>query len=138
MGALERARGAMNDAKNAEGAPSVELGEEWLVDAHGCDVAALRSVERVRGVLEHVMTSMALTPVGAPQVHQFGGEAGITALVLLCESHLAIHTFPEHAAATLNLYCCRARPAFEWSPALARYLGSTRLIVRHVKRGGTR
>jgi len=32
---------------------------------------------------------------------------GFTALVLLSESHLAIHTYPEHNAIYFNMYSCR-------------------------------
>lgn len=122
--------------ETGEKGKSADLGDEWLVDAHACDPASLRDVRRVRDLLDHVVAVLGLSPVGDARVHQFGGEAGITALVLLSESHLAIHTFPEHRAATLNLYCCRPRPAFGWEAPLRTFLGAARVVVRHVPRGG--
>jgi S-adenosylmethionine/arginine decarboxylase-like enzyme len=56
-----------------------------------------------------------LTPVGelfhrfspgAPQAAGGGAPAGITGVVLLAESHLAVHTWPELEAATLDVYVC--------------------------------
>ena len=41
---------------------------------------------------------------GAPQ--DAGAPAGITGVVLLAESHLAVHTWPEIEAATVDVYVC--------------------------------
>jgi len=49
-----------------------------------------------------------LTPVGA-LFHPFGtaeAPAGATGAVILAESHLAVHTWPERQAVTLDLYVC--------------------------------
>ena len=43
-----------------------------------------------------------LPPPGAAP----GAPVGITGVVLLAESHLAVHTWPEIAAATLDVYVC--------------------------------
>ena len=53
-----------------------------------------------------------LTPVGE-LFHRFtplvpGGPAGLTGVVLLAESHLAVHTWPERGAVTLDVYVCNA------------------------------
>ena len=46
-----------------------------------------------------------LTVVGR-LFHTFGTGAGVTGAVVLAESHLAIHTWPEIAAVTLDIYVC--------------------------------
>jgi S-adenosylmethionine decarboxylase len=38
--------------------------------------------------------------------HRFDAAAGITGVVLLAESHLAVHTWPELQAVTLDVYVC--------------------------------
>lgn len=35
-----------------------------------------------------------------------GGPSGVTATVLLAESHLCVHTWPEQGAVTLDVYVC--------------------------------
>ena len=51
----------------------------------------------------------ALQPVGE-LFHTFPGsdgkEGGVTGVVLLAESHLAVHTWPELSAVTLDVYVC--------------------------------
>ncbi len=53
-----------------------------------------------------------LTVVG-DDFHQFsdvaGDASGVTGLVLLAESHLAVHTWPELSAVTLDVYVCNFR-----------------------------
>jgi S-adenosylmethionine decarboxylase len=54
---------------------------------------------------------------------------------LLAESHLACHTFPEHALAAFNLYCCRGRPEWDWRDFLQRRLEAVDVVVRSLVRG---
>lgn len=46
-----------------------------------------------------------LTPVGE-LFHRFPAPGGVTGVVLLAESHLALHTWPELSAVTLDVYVC--------------------------------
>ena len=39
--------------------------------------------------------------------HCFPAPGGITGMVLLAESHLAVHTWPELGAVTLDAYVCK-------------------------------
>ena len=46
-----------------------------------------------------------------PHFHTFGGEGGVTGVLLLAESHLSIHTWPEHGFAAIDIFLCgRLRP----------------------------
>lgn len=50
-----------------------------------------------------------LTPLGAyfyQFTHDSGEKAGVTGTVVLAESHVAIHTWPETRAVTLDIYVC--------------------------------
>ncbi len=115
------------------------LGTEWLVDAQGCRADALRDLAVVRALLETVLVRLELRVVGEGAWHKFGGEGGVTGLYLLTESHLSVHTYPEHGAASFNLYCCRPRPEFPWAQEIERALGGAgaglRVDVRVIERG---
>lgn len=113
----------------------MKVGTEHLVDAVGCRADALRDLPAVRALLERVVERLELRVVGEPAWHKFGAEGGVTGLYLLTESHLSVHTYPEHGTATLNLYCCRPRAAFPWAEELSRALGAAHVTVRTFTRG---
>jgi S-adenosylmethionine decarboxylase len=108
-------------------------GIEWLVDARRCAAERLRDRERIVGLLDRIVADMELHVVQTA-VHVFGGAGGITAMYLLSESHLTIHTFPETGTATLNAYCCTHRPAARWQELLGEVLGAQDVTVREVLR----
>ena len=110
-------------------------GNEWIVDAHGCNAEALRSISTLEGLFARIIGELGLRPVAPPVWHQFPGEGGITGVVLLSESHLACHTFPESGFAGLNLYCCRPRSRWAWEPTLTELLGAQHVQVRSEPRG---
>jgi S-adenosylmethionine decarboxylase len=114
----------------------VQAGVEYLVDAHGCDPATLRSLPTLQQLFADVLSDLALSPVAAPSWHVFPGAGGITGVVLLSESHLTIHTYPEARLATINLYCCRGAAAWGWDDELHGRLGARRVSVRTLGRGG--
>lgn len=81
-------------------------------DLHGCaaDRAALTDAQALRTLCLGSIAAAGLTPVGE-LFHRFapaqpGTGAGITGVVLLAESHLAVHTWPELDAVTLDVYVC--------------------------------
>jgi S-adenosylmethionine decarboxylase len=113
-------------------------GTEWIVDAHGCNAEALRSISSLEGLFARIIGELGLRPVAPPVWHQFPGEGGITGVVLLSESHLACHTFPESGFAALNLYCCRPRRRWTWEPTLTELLGAQHVQVRAEPRGAAR
>ena len=112
------------------------VGTEWLIEAIDCDAAALRDEAVVRDILDRVVKDLALRSVGSVW-HKFPGEGGVTGLIALTESHLACHTYPESRTATFNLYCCRARPRWDWERQLKAKLGATLVTVTQIERGVT-
>jgi S-adenosylmethionine decarboxylase len=112
----------------------MQFGTEWLVEATGCDAAALRDVARLREVFARVVAELDLRVVGEAVWHKFPAPGGVTGLALLTESHLACHTYPEWRLATFNLYCCRVRPAWPWAERLREMLDAETVQVREMAR----
>lgn len=110
-------------------------GTAWIIDAYGCDPDRLRDPAAIGALLDEVVRVLELHVVAPPQRHQFPAPGGVTAMYLLSESHLTIHTFPESGVATLDLYCCRPRAALDWAALCARALGAERVTVRELRRG---
>jgi len=107
---------------------------EYVVDAHGCDSHKLRDAETLRQLADRIVRELDLRVVGESW-HQFPEPGGVTFLYLLRESHLAAHTYPETGLLTLNLFCCRPRPAWPWAERLREALGAREVKVREVTRG---
>ena len=113
----------------------VPSGTEWVVDAHGCDPRALRSREVLEGVFRRVVADLGLRAAGEAVWRVFPAEGGVTGLLLLTESHLACHTFPERGFAAFNLYCCRPREEWPWRDRLQEALSAEEVTVRRMARG---
>ena len=86
-------------------------GLHLTADLHRCQCAPARLVEAAGLVQACVaaVESVGLRAVGQ-LCHAFPataqGAGGVTATVLLAESHLCVHTWPEQQAVTLDVYVC--------------------------------
>jgi len=109
-------------------------GCEWVVEAHGCDPAALQDPARLEQLFTQMIVDLSLSPVADPQWHKFPGEGGVTGVTMLSESHLACHTFPEYGSLCLNLFCCRSRPSWDFESELRRRFGAEQVNVRRIDR----
>ena len=107
-----------------------------------CPPALLREVSALRALCLSACGAPGLTVV-AEAFHGFGSveaPAGATGAVVLAESHLAVHTWPELAGATLDLYVCNFsqdnRAAAETAFAKLRdAFMPARIVRRDVARG---
>ncbi|MFZ4288820.1 S-adenosylmethionine decarboxylase family protein [Variovorax sp. HJSM1_2] len=76
-----------------------------------CDPAWLTDAARLGAYCRSAVADVGLQAVGE-LFHSFGrpdesaGPAGVTATILLAESHLCVHTWPELGAVTLDVYVC--------------------------------
>jgi S-adenosylmethionine decarboxylase len=112
----------------------MNLGTEWLIDASGCDPAALANLDRLREIFDRIISELNLHVLGEVQWHKFDHPGGVSGLALLSESHLSCHTYPEFGAATFNLYCCRRGATWPWETTLKEMLGATEVHVRMFER----
>lgn len=117
---------------------SSATGCEFVVDATGCDPKRLASRRALESLVDRIVADLRLHPVGRMQWHVFDGPGGITGLLMLAESHLALHTFPERAYAAFNLYHCTAQPQWPWEAGLRDALGARDVSVRELRRGEMR
>ena len=111
------------------------VGTEWLVEAEECNENLLRDETLLRTVFSRIIADLGLKTIKEPLWHKFGGEGGVTGLLMLTESHLACHTYPEHRIATFNLYCCRTRPEWNWEENLREMIGAAKINIQKIERG---
>ena len=82
-----------------------------IADLYNCRKSeVLVSSEKLRDLCVKACTDSGLTVLGQ-HFYQFDGldgtqDGGSTGAVVLAESHLAIHTWPERVGATLDVYVC--------------------------------
>lgn len=121
----------------SEKSEKILVGTEWLIDAENCDPETLRDEDILRRIFARIIEDLGLKTVGVGSWHKFEGEGGVTGLIMLTESHLACHTYPENGVATFNLYCCRTRPEWNWEANLKESLGAKNVNVQKVMRGNS-
>lgn len=109
-------------------------GAEWIVDARGCPPDVLRDGNRLRALFDRLIDDLHLTPVAPAVWHTFPAPGGLTGFVVLAESHLACHTFPEFGSICVNVFCCRAREDFDAAALMSEMLGATDTVVRRLER----
>lgn len=87
-------------------------GLHLCADLRGCDPAAawMTEVDALRALCVPAVRAVGLTAV-AERFHGFSPEApgqaaGVTGVVLLAESHLAVHTWPESGDVSVDVYVC--------------------------------
>ncbi|MBC8085813.1 MAG: S-adenosylmethionine decarboxylase [Phycisphaerae bacterium] len=109
-------------------------GREWVVEAFGCEPERLCNSAVLHALFNAMIADLALHPVGEAQWHTFPPPGGVTGVCILAESHLTVHTFPEHGSLCLNLFCCTPREPWDWAPRLAEHVGATHVSVRVLER----
>lgn len=82
-------------------------GLHLMANLHGCasDSDLLRTVAALRGLCLELVARAGLGAVGEC-FHQFGEGGGVTGVVVLAESHLSVHTWPEKRFVTLDVFVC--------------------------------
>ena len=80
------------------------LGEHILADFLGCSSAVLRDVEQIRTFM-HEAANRAHASIVSEEFHQFS-PWGVSGAIIVKESHLTIHTWPEYEYAAVDLFTC--------------------------------
>jgi S-adenosylmethionine/arginine decarboxylase-like enzyme len=86
-------------------------GYHVVADLFGCDLAQFcpneASVTTLLEDLCQIIRSLGMTPVGEPPYSsKWFGPAAVTATILLAESHVSFHTWPEHNSVQLDIFVC--------------------------------
>ncbi|BAB59549.1 hypothetical protein [Thermoplasma volcanium GSS1] len=112
----------------------VGVGIHIIADFYGVDSKLISTTERMYPIIEGAVKYGRLTKISS-DYYQFRPQ-GASGVVLLAESHLSFHTWPEYGLVTLDIYTCgdpkTADDAFEY---LTRELKPTSVTTRKIVRG---
>jgi S-adenosylmethionine decarboxylase len=117
----------------SEGVPGRGLATHVLVDCWGVEPALLDDPHRLEQLLRDAAAVARCEVLDAAR-HHFTPQ-GVTVVLLLAESHLAIHTWPEHRYASVDLLTCGQALPREGVDALVKALAPARSERRVFDRG---
>ena len=80
------------------------LGTQILLELKGCAPHLLDDLEFVKHTLVNVANEVGVTVIGE-SFHKFDPQ-GVTGILAIAESHISIHTWPEHGFAALDVFTC--------------------------------
>jgi len=110
------------------------LGRHLLLELFDCDAEALNSLETVKVSMVEAAKRAQATIIDVV-FHEFN-PFGISGVVVIAESHLAIHTWPEYRYAAVDIFSCgdvlQPQTAADY---LVEQLGAARASVVELQRG---
>jgi S-adenosylmethionine decarboxylase proenzyme len=115
----------------ARGLPAV--GRHLIAEMWDCKPSYLTDVNRIRRAMIHAAALVGNTVIDS-MFHEFQ-PGGITGILLLAESHMSVHTWPEHSYAAFDMFSCASAdpaPAFDY---IAATLGCVDWSMIKLERG---
>jgi S-adenosylmethionine decarboxylase proenzyme len=110
------------------------LGKHLLVELYGCDRSRLDDAELLKALSVAASRAMGATVVDA-HAHRYQ-PVGVSVVVILSESHLALHTWPERGMASIDIFVCSpAINPHEAKAFLAEDLSAAELAEMEIRRG---
>ena len=109
------------------------LGRHLIAELYDCDADALDAVATVQAAMRAGAAAVGATVVGE-LFHKYAPQ-GVTGTLLIAESHLSVHTWPESGYAAVDVFTCGGldpRPAVA---VLCGHLGARSYRVQEIVRG---
>jgi S-adenosylmethionine decarboxylase len=82
-----------------------------MLDGSGCDRAKLEDMNLISSVLDGMPDAIGMTKIMPPYVFRYSGAVeedwGVSGIVLIAESHISIHTFPEKGFLSVDIFSCK-------------------------------
>jgi len=110
------------------------LGKHLLLELKGCEKEVLNDIGFLREALLAAAGEAGATVLGE-SFHQFNPQ-GVSGVVIIAESHLVIHTWPEYGYAAADIFTCgnSVQPG-KAAEILVRKLGSKNHSIIEMQRG---
>lgn len=112
--------------------------QHLVVDAFVDDAARISEIEPIFDLLNSLPDEIGMTKIIQPYVFRYNGvvpeDWGVTGVVIIAESHISIHTFPEHKRFHMDVFSCKAFDSEEAMRIIEDRLGVTRRAADVIRR----
>ena len=108
------------------------LGTHLILELYDCDPEVLNSLPWIEEILLKTAKAANLKII-SQRTHQFN-PYGVTSMVLISESHLSIHTWPEHGFVAADIFVCGSE-ARKAADILVKELKPKRVEILELIRG---
>jgi S-adenosylmethionine decarboxylase len=109
-------------------------GQHVFADLHGIDANKLNNPSTVELLLLESARAAGATILSS-HFHTFGSGQGVTGVVLLAESHISIHTWPEFGFAAVDIFMCGNSEPHLALEVMQLALAATTSTVHTISRG---
>jgi len=86
-------------------------GPHLILDLNNCKSAALNSLEACFAFLNDLPEKIGMSKITQPYIFRYSGEIpednGITGVVIIAESHISIHTYPQKRFVFMDIFSCK-------------------------------
>ena len=93
------------------GKPEFGFGVHLILDGYGCDRESLQDISLIYNFLDNYPSQMDMTKIMPPYVFRYNGlvpeDWGVSGFVLIAESHISIHTFPDKQYLSIDMFSCK-------------------------------
>ena len=107
-------------------------GKHLLLDFYGAK--NLTDLNYIKRALISTADKCKATVLGV-NFHSFGINKGITGVIILAESHISIHTWPEINFVALDVFMCGNCTATDAVEPLKQFFKPTKTIIKEIARG---
>ena len=107
-------------------------GTHLLVDLWGA--SNLGDAQAIDATLRSAATAAGATILHS-HFHHFGPDAGVSGVVVLAESHISIHTWPERNFAAIDIFMCGSCNPYHSLPALKAAFTPASIHLGEQRRG---
>lgn len=80
------------------------IGKHIIADLYGVSKELISDEGQIKDIIEKVIREAKLTKVGS--VYRQFNPSGVTGIVLIGESHISVHTWPEYELVNLDIFTC--------------------------------
>ena len=81
-----------------------ELGKQLVIELYDCDKELINCVSHVENVLSKAAIAAKATIIES-KFHHFSPH-GVSGALIIAESHIAIHTWPEYGYCAVDIFTC--------------------------------